>query len=71
MMAQNRRKSALPPLDREGGREAAGWGVVELTLHPLRLASLGTSPIEGEEGVGFFCVPQWINRHGQFGGRSL
>jgi len=34
----------LPPIDGEGGRVAAGWGD-----HPLRLASLGTSPIEGEE----------------------
>ena len=41
----------LPPLDGEGGREAAGWGETHFPLHPLRLASLGTSPVEGEEGV--------------------
>jgi hypothetical protein len=37
-----------PSLDGEGGRVAGGWGDMA-RVHPLRLASLGSSPMEGEE----------------------
>jgi xanthine dehydrogenase accessory factor len=44
-------RAGLPLIDGEGGREAAGWGGLRQPLsHPLRHASRGTSPIEGEEG---------------------
>ncbi|RWI68584.1 MAG: signal recognition particle-docking protein FtsY [Mesorhizobium sp.] len=45
-----------PPLDGEGGREAAGWSDSAGASHPHPRASLGTSPIEGE--VKREAVPQ-------------
>ncbi|SFL18471.1 hypothetical protein SAMN04488498_1506 [Mesorhizobium albiziae] len=44
-MCEGKPFSSLPSMGRVARR--AGWGDYK---HPLRLASLGTSPIEGEEG---------------------